>query len=157
MSVDNLRSNNWLFWVGRMVEALTLQPWRRLAVERELFHFSEHVFQRLWSERGVFRCATCDGANTLPKWQREPTTGFALLAGDEGEPFAQEDPLCESEEVHNSKREPTRRGKIVRRPPVESFGAEKSRDPQWLLKMSHFKASFFVACAKLGAYQCSDC
>ena len=27
-----------------------------------------------------------------------------MLAGDEGEPFAQEDPLCESEEVHNSKR-----------------------------------------------------
>ena len=44
------------------------QGWSRLL---ELFHFSEHVFQRLWSERGVFQCVTCDGANTLPKWQRE--------------------------------------------------------------------------------------
>ena len=79
------------------------QGWSRLL---KLLHFSEHVFQRLWSERGVFQCATCDGANTFPKWQREPTTGFALLAGDEGDPFAQEDPLDESEEVHNSKREP---------------------------------------------------
>ena len=91
---------------------------------RELFHFSEHVFQRLWSEHDVFQCATCDGANTLPKWQREPT-GFALLAGDEGDPFAQEDQLGESEEVHNSKREPTHRGEVVRRAPVEPFGAGK--------------------------------
>ena len=127
------------------------QGWSRLL---EPFHFSEHVFQRLWSTRGVFRCAACDGANTLPKWQRQPTTGFALLAGDEGEPFAQEVPLGESEEVHNSKREPTHRGEVVRRPLVEPFGAGKSRGTQWLLKMSHCKASFSVACAKLGAHQC---
>ena len=132
-------------WVNRKTRQ---QRWSRLL---ELFHFSEHVFQRLWSEHDVFQCATCDGANTLSKWQREPTTGFALLAGDEGEPFGQEDPMCESEEVHNSKRDPTHRGGIVRRAPRESFGAK------WLLMMSHFKASFFVACAKLGAYQCSDC
>ena len=99
-----------------------------------------------------FQCATCDGANTLPKWQREPT-GLALLAGDEGEPFAQEDPLCDSEEVHNSKRDPTHRGGIVRRAPREKFGAKKSRGTQWLLHMSHCKASFSVACAKLGAFQ----
>ena len=85
-----------------------------------------------------------------------PRRVFALLAGDEGDPFAQEDPLDESEEVHNSKREPTRRGKIVRRPPVEQFGAKKSKGTQWLLMMSHCKASFSVACAKLGACQCSD-
>ena len=48
-----------------------------------------------------------------------------------------------------------RRG-VVRRAPHESFGAGKSRGTQCLLKMSHFKTSFFVACAKLGAYQCSD-
>ena len=46
----------------------------------ELFHFSVHVFHRLWSERGVFQGATCDGANTLPKWQRETHGGF-LFAG----------------------------------------------------------------------------
>ena len=33
MSVDKLRSNKWLFWDGRMVEAFTLLPWRRLDVE----------------------------------------------------------------------------------------------------------------------------
>ena len=93
----------------------------------ELFHFSEHVFQRRWSKLDAYRSGKCHEANTLPKWQREPTTGFALLAGDEGDPFAQEDPLDESEEVHNSKREPTHRGGIVRRAPRESFGAKKSR------------------------------
>ena len=81
----------------------------------ELFHFSEHVFQRLCSERGVFQCATCDGATTRPKRQREPLAGFALSAGDEGDPFAQEDPLDESEEVHGSKREPTHPEGIFRR------------------------------------------
>ena len=60
------------------------------------------------------------------------TAGFALLAGDEGDPFAQEDPLNDSEEVHNSKREPTHRGGIVRRAPREPFGAGNSRGKQWL-------------------------
>ena len=55
----------------------------------------------------TYRSAKCARAYTLPKWQREPTTGFAFLAGDEGDPFAQEDPLDESEEVNDSKREPT--------------------------------------------------
>ena len=59
----------------------------------ELFHFSEHVFQRLWSKLDPYRSAKCDGANTLPKWQREPTTGFAMLASDEGDPFAKERPV----------------------------------------------------------------
>ena len=77
-----------------------------------------------------------------PSQNGNGTAGFALLAGDEGEQFAQEVPLGESEEVHNSKREPTHRGGIVRRAPRESFGGEKSRGPQWLLKMSHCKASF---------------
>ena len=77
-----------------------------------------------------FQCATCDGANTLPKWQREPLAGFALLAGDEGDPFAQEDPLDESEGVNDSKREPTHRGGIVRRAPREPFGAGKSSGAQ---------------------------
>ena len=45
-----------------------------------------------------------------PSQNGNGTAGFALLAGDEGEPFAQEVPLGESEEVHNSKREPTHRG-----------------------------------------------
>ena len=79
-----------------------------------------------------------------------------MLASDEGDPFAQKDPLDESEEVHESKREPTHPEGIVRRAPRESFGAKKSRDPQWLLMMSHCTASFSVACAKFGAYQCSD-
>ena len=48
--------------------------------------------------------------------------------------------LDESEEVHDSKRDPTHRGGIVRRAPREPFGAGKSRGPQWLLKMSHRKA-----------------
>ena len=60
--------------------------------------------------------------------------------------------LDESEEVNDSKREPTHRGGIVRRAP-----AGKSRDKQWLLKTAQCKALFAVACAKLGAYQCSDC
>ena len=88
-----------------------------------------------------------------PSQNGKGTAGFALLASDEGDPFAQEVPLGVSEEVHNSKREPIHRGGIVRRAPRESFGAEKSRGPQWLLKMSHCKASFSVACAKLGAFQ----
>ena len=76
-----------------------------------------------------------------------------MLASDEGDPFAQRDPLDESEEVRDSNLEPTHPAGIVRRAPRESFGAEKSRGPQWLLKMSHCKASFSVACAKLGAFQ----
>ena len=120
------------------------------------FTFSEHVFQRLWSERGVFQCATCDRANTLPKWQREPHACFPMLAGDDGDPFAQEDPLDESEEAHKCKREPTHPEGIVRRAPREPFGAGKWSGAQWLLKMSHGKASFSVATEKFGAYQCSD-
>ena len=105
------------------------------------------------SSRFAFRstCSKDCGAHTAfsdvrrvteptPSQNGNGTAGFALQAGDEGEPFAQEDPLGESEEVHNSKREPTHRGGIVRRAPRESFGAEKSRGPQWLLKMSHCEA-----------------
>ena len=160
--------------IGRLGDASSKQLWqgaqhsRRACSSRrktrqqgwsesfELFHFSEHVFQKLWSERAVYRCATCDGAYTLPKWQREPTTGFAMLASDEGDPFAQEDPLDDSEEVNDSKRKPTHPEGIVRRAPREPFGAGKSRGTQWLQKISHCKASFSVACAKFGAYQRSD-
>ena len=49
----------------------------------------------------------------------KPKAGFALLASDEGDPFAQEDPLDESEEVHESKLEPTHPEGIVRRAPCE--------------------------------------
>ena len=51
------------------------QRWSRLL---ELFHFSGHVFQRLWSEHDVFQCAMCDGANTVPKWQRHG--GFRIAS-----------------------------------------------------------------------------
>ena len=55
-----------------------------------------------------------------------------MLASDEGDPFAQKDPLDESEEVHESKREPTHPEGIVRRARREPFGAGKSRGTQWL-------------------------
>ena len=71
-------------------------------------------------------------------------------------PLPRKTRLEESEEVNDSKREQTHRGGIVRRAPREPFGAGKSGGPRWLLKMSHCKASLSVACAKLGAYQCSD-
>ena len=54
------------------------------------------------------------------------------MAGDEGDPFAQEDPLDESEEVNDSKREPTHPEGIFRRAPREPFDAGKSKGTQWL-------------------------
>ena len=79
----------------------------------ELFHFSEHVFQRLWSEHDVFQCATCDGASTLQNGNG--TAGFALLAGDEGEPLCPGSPVGRKRRCAQFKREPTHRGGIVRR------------------------------------------
>ena len=72
---------------GRVPPAMCPGPQENMTTTMESlesFHFSEHVFQRLWSKLDAYRSAKCAGAYTLPKWQREPTTGFVLLAGDEG-------------------------------------------------------------------------
>ena len=93
------------------------------------------------------------GVSSKQLWQgsKHSRSACSLLAGDEGEPFAKEDPLDDSEEVNDSKRKPTHREGIVRWAPREPFDAGKSRGTQWLLKMSHCKASFSVACGELGA------